>query len=64
MQNYYDTQKKLELDRRGLKLLYDQKAELRATVEPKSVVTDKVMIVPWKLRRIKRGASMWITVRK
>jgi DNA-directed RNA polymerase specialized sigma subunit len=46
MQNYYDTQKKLELDRRGLKLLYDQKAELRATVEPKSVVTDKVMIAP------------------
>ncbi len=42
MKNYYDLKAKLELDKLYLKDLYERKEELRVTVEPKSVVTDKI----------------------
>ena len=44
MRNYYDTQKELELIKLRLDALHTQKESLRSLVEPKSVVTDKVIV--------------------
>lgn len=46
MKNYYDKQKKLELDKLELKFLYRRKESLKPLVEPKSVMTDKIAIDP------------------
>lgn len=44
MKNYYDTQKELELINSSLKVLYESREILKPLVEPKSVMTDKVLI--------------------
>ena len=44
MKNYYDTRKELELIKLRLNALHTQKESLKSLVEPKSVVTDKVMV--------------------
>ncbi len=46
MKNYYDTKRELEIRKLRLKLLYKRREALKSLVEPKSVVTDKIIIDP------------------